>query len=108
MPKHCARTGDYGGPGDVTVGEFGSYIHYSVADDTARIYLMEVPEAQRGRGVGGKFYQAWESDLPPHVREIHLKPHDGESGRFWHRMGFNFVAAMADGMTMCKRLDPAA
>ena len=49
MPKHCARTtGDYGGPGDVTVGEFGSYIHYSVADDTARIYLMEVPEASAG------------------------------------------------------------
>lgn len=59
----------------------------------AYIHQMKVSEGRRRRGLGTRFYRAWEQNLPERVRYVTLNPHGGRgsaAARFWLRQGFSW------------------
>lgn len=58
------------------------------------IDMMWVPPDQRGKGVGRRFYEKWESNLPKEFALIKLMTADtgsGPSDGFWLSMGYQPV-----------------
>lgn len=69
--------------------------HWTTADETViEIDWFSMPAHLRGRGLGQKAYEAWESQLPPSVKLVTLFAADsegrGNSDPFWERLGFNW------------------
>jgi GNAT superfamily N-acetyltransferase len=70
------------------------YIEASIGRDTANIDMFYVPKNQRHKGVGTRYYQEWEANLPKTVKLIRLLAADtegqGNSDQFWEMMGFEW------------------
>jgi len=57
------------------------------------IEMMSVPKAQRGKGVGRRFYEQWEAELPPDIHVVQIWSADTGTGNargFWESMGFEY------------------
>lgn len=55
---------------------------------------LNVPEGQRGRGIGRRVYLEWEQTLPPNIKKIFVYAEDlgfGSSKGFWAHLGFKPV-----------------
>src|SRR5271170_4901116 len=69
--------------------------------DTVWLETFEIPEEQRGKGLGQEAYEEWENSLPKDVQLIRLFAANtgGEesSASFWKKMGFEFVTTEDDG-----------
>jgi ribosomal protein S18 acetylase RimI-like enzyme len=74
----------------------GPYIHAHMSGEHAVwIDMMSVPSNQRGKGVGRRYYEKWESELPKTVALVLLVPADtgsgsGPSNGFWEAMGYEY------------------
>lgn len=73
------------------------YINAHRSGDIIWIDMMGVPD--RGKGIGRRYYEQWEANLPPDIKLIRLMAADaghGPSNGFWEAMGFDYQYAGDD------------
>lgn len=55
---------------------------------------LNIPEDQRGKGLGKKTYYDWENSLPTTIKKVYLHAGDlgtGATKPFWESVGFKLV-----------------